>query len=389
MSLSKFTNVKISGISVVVPEKEIDIYDEAQYYDNSIKKIDRMRKMVGFHKRRVVNDNTTAADLGICAARKLIRNLNINTSEIDMILNITQRPDYMQPATAFFIHQKLNLPINAPAIDVNEGCAGFVYGMWLASTMIQSGACKKVLLVCADTPSVGIPIDDRNEAPIFGDAGSAILCEYSDKETISFYNIETLSDGFEAIISPTTGMRFLQNKFSPDLNALEKLQNDKIVTDKGYEKNIFSGHLNGLAVFDFTINFVPQNINKLLEFANIENKNIHTLCLHQANKQIVQSISKAVNFEEEKAPYSVFEKYGNNTMCSIPSIICENLKDESSKNKIQILASGFGNGLTAASCILTLDHIYNDGISDYEKPEYYKTNEEFITYWKNKLKGEN
>ena len=62
MSLFEFKNVKISGISVVIPEKEINIYDEAEYYNNSVKKIDRMRKMVGFYKRRVADDTTTAAD---------------------------------------------------------------------------------------------------------------------------------------------------------------------------------------------------------------------------------------------------------------------------------------------------------------------------------------
>lgn len=285
MSLSKFSNVKIAGISVVVPENEINIYDEIQYYDNSIKKVDRMRKMVGFHKRRVVNDNTTSSDLGICAARKLINNYNIDVSSIDALLNVTQKPDYMQPATAFFIHQKLNLAENAPAIDINEGCAGFVYGMWTASSMIQSGACKKVLLICADTPSVGISIEDRNTASIFGDAGSAILCEYSEDEVISYYNIESKSDGFEAIISPTTGMRFLHNKFQLNLELLKKLEDDKITTAQGNEINIFSTYLNGLAVFDFTINFVPKNINKLMEYAQIDRSEIDALCLHQANKQ--------------------------------------------------------------------------------------------------------
>ena len=72
---AKFNNIKISGLSVVVPEKEINIYDEAQYYDNSVKKIDRMRKMVGFHKRRVCDDETTPSDLAYDAAKNLLEKL--------------------------------------------------------------------------------------------------------------------------------------------------------------------------------------------------------------------------------------------------------------------------------------------------------------------------
>lgn len=108
-----------------------------------------------------------------------------------------------------------------------------------------------------------------------------------------------------------------------------------------------------------------------------------------SSKQTVQSIGNILNFDDSKTPYSVFEKYGNNTMCSIPSIICEDLKEKSSNDKIKILASGFGNGLTVASCVLTLDHIYNNGISTYNRPEYYQTDDEFLAYWKNKMKGEN
>lgn len=389
MSLSKFTNVKMTAIATVVPEHEINIYDEAQYYGNSVKKIDRMRKMVGFYKRRTIDDNSTAADLGICAARKLIKNYEVDVSTIDALVNVTQTPDYSSPATAFFMHDKLGLSKGTPAFDINEGCPGFVYGMWVVSSLIQSGVCKRVLLICADMPSVGIPIDDRNSAPIFGDAGSAILCEYSKEAVDSYYNIEVQSDGFESIIGPSTGKRFLlsSKNIYDYINRLETIAADPLINEKGNEISFFSGYLDGLSVFDFTMNVVPKNIKELLEWANISKEDIGMLCLHQANKQIVQTISQAVGFEDERAPYSVFETYGNNTMCSVPSVICENLKEKSANEKVQILASGFGNGLSCASCILTLDHIYNGGITNYERPEYYKTMEEFIEYWKNKFRG--
>lgn len=86
MTLSKFKHVKISGISAVVPPKEINIYDEAKYYDNNVKKIDRMRKMVGFYKRRIVEEGVTASDLSIQAAERLIKEMNINKDEIDALL---------------------------------------------------------------------------------------------------------------------------------------------------------------------------------------------------------------------------------------------------------------------------------------------------------------
>lgn len=119
MSIFSFKNVKISGLSVVIPEKEINIYDEAEYYNNSIKKIDRMRKMVGFYKRRVADDTTTASDLAIQSAENLIKEMNIDKNSIDALVYIVQQPDYMAPATSYFIHQKLGLPDRCIATDIN------------------------------------------------------------------------------------------------------------------------------------------------------------------------------------------------------------------------------------------------------------------------------
>ena len=151
MHLFSFKNVKISGISVIVPEKEINIYDEAEYYNNSIKKIDRMRKMVGFYKRRVADDTTTSADLAYDAALNLIKDNNIDKNSIDALIFIVQQPDVMNPSTAYFIHNKLGLSNNCIATDINQGCVGWVFGLFMVSQMIQSGAFKKVLLFSCNT----------------------------------------------------------------------------------------------------------------------------------------------------------------------------------------------------------------------------------------------
>ena len=386
---SSFKHVKITGISTAIPQKEINIYDEAQYYGNSVKKIDRMRKMVGFYKRRVVEEGTTASDLGICAAKQLIKGMNINSSEIDALVYVVQKPDYEAPATAFYIHHKLGLPETIPAFDINMGCAGFVYGIWTVSQMIESKTCKKILLICADTPTLDVDLADRNVAPIFGDGGSAVLVEYSEDEIYSFYNIETKSSGYYAIIDPAKGHRLnLQIRNKKDFDLILKYKDKKIQTPDGRETTFFHPYLNGIEVFDFTISVVPQNIKKLLDYANLKDTDIEALCLHQANKQIIQAIGNAAGFPEDKVPYHAFENFGNNTMCSIPTTICSALKDKTEQSCVKILGSGFGNGLTCASCILTLDNIYNSGIVNYQLPEKSMSKEEYIEYWIKKIKGE-
>ena len=174
MTLSKFGHVKISGISVVVPTKEINIYDEAQYYDNNVKKIDRMRKMVGFWKRRVVQDGITPSDLSIQAAEQLLKDMNIDKNSIDALVYVVQRPDNSQPATAYYIHKKLGLPSYCTATDIHQGCPGWVYGLWMTSALIESGACKRILMLAGDTPSANMDLSNRISAPVFGDGGTAV-----------------------------------------------------------------------------------------------------------------------------------------------------------------------------------------------------------------------
>ena len=382
-----FKNVKISGLSVVVPPKVINIYDEVQYYDNSVKKIDRLRKMVGFYKRRVADGLTTASDLAINAANNLLSETNICKNEINALINVVQEPDYKNPATAYFIHNKLGLPNSCIATDINQGCAGWVFGLFMASQMIESGAVKKVLLLNADTPSINKKIEDRNLAPIFGDAGVATLIEYSDQNIPSYFNIETRSEGFEAIIPPLSGERFRINySDDKDIELINKIRNNKITTAAGNDVTLFDAYMDGMAVFDFTMSVAPENIKQLLKYANLTQDDIPVLCLHQANKQIVQTVGSTAGFNEEKIPYCAFETYGNNTMCSIPTTI--SMLDKST-NKRNLCCAGFGNGLVCASCIINLENTYIGPIRDFQKPEYIKSREEYIEYWTKKIKGEN
>lgn len=380
--LKKFKHVKITGVSTVVPEDEINIYDEAQYYDNSVKKIDRMRKMVGFYKRRVADYNTTPADLAYNAAENLLSDLKIDRNTIDALVFVVQQPDVVNPASAYFLHDKLGFSDECIATDINQGCAGWVFGLYMVSQMIESGTHKRVLLLNGDTPSVGCDPADRNIAPIFGDGGVATLVEYSEDEIISYYNIETRSNGFEAIVSPFSGTRFRINLNKPeDRDLVLTLAGEKDEAVGG----VLSGYMDGLAVFDFTIKVVPENIKALLKYSGYTQDDIDMLCLHQANKQIVQAVGIGADFGLEKVPYDAFENYGNNTMCSIPTTISL-LQDDVKKDKLCVC--GFGNGLICASAILNLEGAYILPIRNFVKPYYVKTREEYIEYWRNKKKGE-
>ena len=384
MALTQFKHVKVRGFSTVVPTKEINIYDEAEYYDNNVKKIDRMRKIVGFHTRRVVEEGTTASDLCINAAEILFKEMNIEKNSLDALVYVVQRPDHSAPATAYYIHNKLELPISCIAFDIRQGCPGWVYGMNIAHSMIESGAYKKILLLAGDTPSSGVDPADRNVAPVFGDGGSATLLEYSAEENDAFFNITVHSDGYEAIIKPSSGFRLPLKHNSGDKDILEYL-----TTTSGNKNRLIDLHMDGITVFNFTMTCVPENIEELIEYAEIDRNRIKYFMSHQANKQIVNTLSSALNFSADKAPTASFEALGNQSITSIPIAMAYNIKDELQQSDNKILCSGFGNGLAVASCLLNLDNIYCSGIRDYENKDKEMTREEYILYWKKKITGEN
>lgn len=385
MAVASFKHVKISGMSVVVPEKEINIYDEAQYYDNSVKKIDRMRKMVGFYKRRVADKGTTALDYAYNAAENLLNENKIDRSSIDALIYVVQKPDWGGPVNSYFLHHKLGLSQNCIASDIVQGCAGWVFGLYMASQMIESGAHKKILLLNGDTPSVGIDPSDRNSAPIFGDGGCATLLEYFDKEIISHYNIDTVSEGYDAIIGPFSGCRLGVDLLDDeDFEYWCKLRTEKVTLPTGNVQPLLSGYLDGLRVFDFTIKVVPATIKTLLKETKKTQDDIGVLALHQANKQIVQAVGQGAEFDLEKVPYDAFENYGNNTMCSIPTTLA--LVDKSKFDK-ETCVCGFGNGLISAAAILNLKDTYIGEIKTFKKPNYVMSRDEYVDYWRKKMEG--
>ncbi len=386
MSCSTFRRVIIKGISSVVPENEINIYDEARYYGNNTKKIDRMRKIAGFYKRRVVEEGTTASDLAVQAAEKLIKASDIDKKSIDALIFVRQRPDYSRPATAFYIHEQLGLQKQTFAFDISLGCTGWMQGMFVAHTMIESGACKRVLLLAGDTPTSDIRPDNRVSAPVFGDGGAATLLEYSENENLSFFDSGADGSGFEAIITPASGYRFgLKQPLDLYMNENKELM-EPIRSKYGHDSRITDLYMDGVQVFDFTMREAPASIKRVLEFANLTEKDIDYLMLHQANKQIIQTVANLAGFPEEKAPYSSFENYGNASVVSIPILLNHILADGNNKKKV--LCCSFGNGLAWCSGIFNFDNVYFSGVQNYAAPENKKTRQDWINYWKEKIKGE-
>ena len=347
-----FDNVKIKGISSVIPNIEKNLLDEPNLYDGNQKKINRVINSSGFLKRRIT-DRETTSDLCLQAAEDLISNLKINKEEIDAILFLSYTPDYLMPATSYVLHKKLGLSQDCICMDIPQACSGFILGLYQSAMLINSG-CKKVLLLVGDSFSKFSDMFINNTAPVFGDAGSATLLEYNKNTEKIFFNINSDGGGYDALICENGGFRNIVKKSDFYENGEYK----------------YNSKMDGGRIFDFTMNHVSSNIDELLAYAGCTVNNIDEFVFHQANKFILENIARKINIEPEKISSETLTNYGNQCGASIPCTISNTLSQKVSSQNIKCLFSGFGVGLSWASAILNLDNIYCSKLNEYKGEKY-------------------
>ncbi|MCS3455400.1 3-oxoacyl-[acyl-carrier-protein] synthase-3 [Aeromonas sp. BIGb0405] len=329
-------NVAIKGISCVVPTTKINNVDLSQVYGD--KETLKLISSIGVESRYVVDETTTSADLCLQAARQLLLNLKWDVQDIGALIFVSQTPDYQLPATACILQHKLGLPETVMAFDINLGCSGYVYGLNVAASLVNSGI-KKVLLLVGDTISKIVKPGDRSTELLFGDAGSATALQYEDNKLLQF-ELGSNGSGWENIVA--------RNQISSDVN-------------RG-ANNAFL-EMNGGEVFTFTLKTVPALVNKFLQELSLSSSDIDACIYHQANHFMLKHLAKKSNFLSEQVAISINE-YGNTSCASIPVTLCAR-KRENYKNTLLI---GFGVGLSwgavmcdlSESILLPVEVLIND-----------------------------
>lgn len=357
MAKSVFNHVQISGISFIIPDNYVyNVEDYIHLFDNNEKKLIRAKKMVGYGTRYFSPNNITAVDACETAAKDLIENLNIDLNTIDAIIFVSQCPDYRTPASASVLHGRLKMPETCAVFDVNQGCTGYVYGLWLASSLIESKACKKVLLLASDNKTKEKREPEKvydKSSLIFSSGSSATLLEYSENASPSYYLIGSDGSRYESIIAPFGGSR---------IPVTQELL-DTYICDNNDNKYALEGeYMDGEAVFYFSINTVPNHVRELLEFSKYDYNNIDFFAIHQANKQIVEAIASELELPEEKYSSDTFVNYGNMAGISCLSNLIDKKYHDLCIKENNIALISFGVGLSWASAVLKIGK--NNDFSD-------------------------
>jgi 3-oxoacyl-[acyl-carrier-protein] synthase-3 len=351
MALFTTSNFKISGISACVP-KTIEYNKDYKWV--SEKERNDLIKRVGVEEKRVASKGTTTADLCLVSAQRLIEGLGWKREEIQLLVFVSQSRDYILPASACILQDRLGLPKSTIAFDVSMGCSGYTYGLSIISNYVAHCGVKKALLLVGDVSSM-TSYRDKTTYPLFGQAGTATAIEYSEESDKSYFSLQTDGSGHKAIMIPAGGMRNYPTKKMFEFKSF----------GKGIIRNDLHVALDGYAVFDFSLREVVPHIRTLLDFANKRIEDIHFFVFHQANLLINETIRKKLKLEIEKVPSSL-KKFGNTSSATIPLTIVSELGETVSSRKLNMLFCGFGVGLSWGSVILQLDNIYCPPIIEFE-----------------------
>ena len=270
----------------------------------------------GIKTRHKAIDELTS-DMAVKAALNAIERVNYDVSKIDLIIMATITGDQSTPSTANFIQAKLGLVHEVMSFDINAACTGFVYGLEVAASMLQTGRFRAALVIGAETLTKVVDYTDRNTCVLFGDGAGAMIIEPSTQERHQAYFFNAA-----------------RGDLHNTLTVVSKIKMD------------------GKKVYQFAVDAMEQAIRKVLEDASLLPEDIDIIIPHQANERIIQSVSKSMGIPMEKFMLNLSE-YGNTSAASIPLTISEYFDQNETKNK-KILLVGFGGGFTWGSAILQL-----------------------------------
>ena len=269
----------IKHISTYFPEKSLsneEISERFPEWDS-----EKIIQKIGVRNRFNSGEDEFVSDMATKVSEKLFSENNFDRSSVDFVLLCTQSPDYYLPTTACIVQNNLGLRNDIGALDFNQGCSGFVYGLSLAKGLIVAGIAKNVLLITAETYTKHIHKEDKGNLSIFGDAAAATIISTDGLYEINEFSLGTDGSGAQNLIVKNGGIK------NPKTD-------DSLIDSGNY---LF---MDGTAVFNFTIQNVPILVNENLTKNNLDIKDVDQFIFHQANTFMLNYLRKRIGIEPEK-----------------------------------------------------------------------------------------
>lgn len=325
---------RISATSLAFPQETLSNEALAGIFEGwSASKIE---KKLGIKSRHVLADDEMPSEIAVQAAENLFAKQEIDRQLIDYLIFCTQAPDYLLPTTACLIHDRLGLSTNCGAVDINQGCSGYIHGLVLAKGLVESGFAKNVLLLTADAYSKYVGKDDASVRTLFGDAASATLLSVSD--SIEFDSSEApMLDHFV---------------FGTDGAGADSLMlANSALRRSDFNKAWEPLHMNGPEVLNFTLREIPPLQEAIFEKARLNMDDLDFVILHQANSFLLAQLARKLKIPHEKCLIDMAD-VGNTVSSTIPIVLHRAIDSQRIKRGDIGLLLGFGVGLSWGGCIV-------------------------------------
>lgn len=306
--------LKFISTGSYLPKKIVSNTDLEKIMDTSDEWI---QKRTGIIERRYVEKESTS-DLAYKSAADTVSKIS-NPERIKLIVTASFTPDYIMPNISSLIHNRLGLPENVLALDINMACSGFCGALKLAESMLNVG--ELGVIIGSEVITKHLNMEDRSTAVLFGDGAGAAVVEKTDEEQYFDFGVV---EGYESLM----------------------------MHEKGCEEFADYVTMNGKEVFRFAVKYVPKTIDKVLEMNGTSLDEIDHIVLHQANKRIIEHVAKIYKLDSKKF-FMNLSKYANTSAATIPIALDEMNQDGLLKSGEKILVAGFGAGLSYCSTIIT------------------------------------
>jgi 3-oxoacyl-[acyl-carrier-protein] synthase-3 len=239
------------------------------------------------------------------------------------------------------LQQRLGLSSQCAALDVNLGCSGYTYGLWLVARMLEPG--QRALLLVGDT--INPNPHDRSALPLFGHAGSATALERSPvlPPTKSVFVMGTDGSGARNIIIEAGHSRVPSSKFTRSCG----------VCSDGNVRSQEDLFMNGSEVFAFALQRVPEIARACLDHAEWALTDCDDVVFHQANGFMLRTLADKMDIPADKMPTSI-EWFGNTSSASIPLTLVAARREAYMAGPRRCLLLGFGVGWSWAAAGMEL-----------------------------------
>lgn len=320
----------IKNLSSYLPENVLTNYDLEKKLDTNN---DWIVTRTGIEERRIADKNESSGNMAIKAVKKLIEK-NENISDADAVIVATSTKSYTFPSTAGLIQKEFNIKNSCLAFDISAACSGYIYALNTAASLVESGECKKVLIVATEKCSDIINWEDRSTAILFGDGVSAAL-------------IETREDNDSGVIIATD----IGSEPNDEILIVKGGGSAEPITEKNVEDKLNSISMEGTEVFKKAVTTFDETIRKTVKSANLELNDLNLIITHQANTRIMNAVAKKLGLDDSKF-YVNIQKYGNTSAASVGIAFTEAFEKNAIKKGDYVLLTAFGAGLTWGSTLI-------------------------------------